>query len=488
MRYCIILFFSSLLSLFANAESVAVIGAGPAGLAAAEKLQSNGFDVTIFEKDPRIGGKCYSIDCEDDHGIVELGAVQVGIGYPIVNRYVEETGLHLRDYWPSSSLRWSDDNKPIYQTFRQEYWPVRDSFAIARELFVMRNALKRFAEINDSDFDYFPPNSEFMLPFETWADQLGLDHFKEDYRVWMTSYGYGLLSEVPTYLALSLINSSFGLYTMRTRNMNLRMIAEGYGGLMHAMVYHYHLNVKSGVNVTEIDRTDDNVTVHYNERGRQHKVEKFDHLVVACGLSCINEFFSDDEMTKEERKLVQDMVFSPYDVVIADVPELPKGGYVVPQNLHEYGRVSLISKNSAGGNEVILWVPRGGQASVDRSIPRPSEEKLRSIVEEDMARFGFTVKKIVKTQYWDTYFPHFGNADSYHLLHSIQGKNRTIYVGSMARFEIVERAMSHAHDMVGKHLLGETVDNNESILGSMRSTAISLSRYYRSMSKSASLK
>lgn len=40
----------------ANGFSVAVMGAGPAGLAAAEKLSSDGYAVTIFERDAKIGG------------------------------------------------------------------------------------------------------------------------------------------------------------------------------------------------------------------------------------------------------------------------------------------------------------------------------------------------------------------------------------------------------------------------------------------------
>ena len=37
-------------------KSVAVIGSGPAGLAAAQQLRRAGHEVTVFEKDDRIGG------------------------------------------------------------------------------------------------------------------------------------------------------------------------------------------------------------------------------------------------------------------------------------------------------------------------------------------------------------------------------------------------------------------------------------------------
>ena len=37
-------------------QCVCVIGAGLAGLATAKVLQADGFDVTVFEKVPRVGG------------------------------------------------------------------------------------------------------------------------------------------------------------------------------------------------------------------------------------------------------------------------------------------------------------------------------------------------------------------------------------------------------------------------------------------------
>lgn len=42
-------------------NKVIIIGAGTAGLAAGIRLQNNGYDVEIFEKNPKIGGKMYQI-------------------------------------------------------------------------------------------------------------------------------------------------------------------------------------------------------------------------------------------------------------------------------------------------------------------------------------------------------------------------------------------------------------------------------------------
>jgi cation diffusion facilitator CzcD-associated flavoprotein CzcO len=42
----------------AAADPVCIIGAGPAGLTIANRLQAKGLETVIFEKNPEVGGKC----------------------------------------------------------------------------------------------------------------------------------------------------------------------------------------------------------------------------------------------------------------------------------------------------------------------------------------------------------------------------------------------------------------------------------------------
>ena len=37
---------------------VCIVGAGPAGLTAASKLESKGYKTVIFDRQPEVGGKC----------------------------------------------------------------------------------------------------------------------------------------------------------------------------------------------------------------------------------------------------------------------------------------------------------------------------------------------------------------------------------------------------------------------------------------------
>lgn len=442
-----------------------VVGAGPAGLAAAQRLQANKIAVTVLENQARVGGKCFSTPCKKGEGIVELGAIQVGIGYPKVNYYRKAMKLKLRKYWPSSTLDFIEGKaKPIYTDLSTAYWPMRDAAAIAREAAIMNRALARFQDFDSKHFVDMPSDSEFAQPFGQWADELGLTHFKEDFRIWITSYGYGQLEKVPAFLALSLINSSFGLVFMRRFDMNLRMLKVGYGGLLNRMVDHYKLDVRLESVIHDLERGPDGVRVTFSDQLHDKETHTYDHLILACGMGCAENVLAANQITDQEKELFQNLQVAPYDVVIAHIPQLKKGGFVLPKLLSEPGHISLISKNSSRGQDAILYIPRKGEADSNGRIPRPSEEELTEAVFADMKMFGFDQVEILQIQYWDSYFEHWTDPKFYRILDEIQGENRTYYIGGMARFEIVERAMEHAHDVVDEHIL-HIPQENKSVFG-----------------------
>ena len=50
--------FTAFGSSVAATDPVCIVGAGPAGLTVANKLQAMGLGTVIFEKQPEVGGKC----------------------------------------------------------------------------------------------------------------------------------------------------------------------------------------------------------------------------------------------------------------------------------------------------------------------------------------------------------------------------------------------------------------------------------------------
>lgn len=62
----------------AKPSSVIIIGAGFAGLAAANKLKQRNLKITILEARNRIGGRVYSYNIPNEDLVIELGAEWVG--------------------------------------------------------------------------------------------------------------------------------------------------------------------------------------------------------------------------------------------------------------------------------------------------------------------------------------------------------------------------------------------------------------------------
>ena len=70
--------------------SIAIIGAGMAGLSAAYHLQKRGFSTTVFEKSQHVGGRTLSI--EKDGYIMDLGAFTMSPAYTETVQLLEEIG------------------------------------------------------------------------------------------------------------------------------------------------------------------------------------------------------------------------------------------------------------------------------------------------------------------------------------------------------------------------------------------------------------
>jgi monoamine oxidase len=91
---------------------VVVVGAGFAGLAAAEVLASRGVEVTVFEARDRIGGRVHSKELENG-AVVELGAEFVLPGYGVLRETAARLGLELFEKGTLYGNREPRDGPPV---------------------------------------------------------------------------------------------------------------------------------------------------------------------------------------------------------------------------------------------------------------------------------------------------------------------------------------------------------------------------------------
>lgn len=76
-------------------KRVVVIGAGYAGLAAADALRAGGAEVTVLEARDRVGGRVWSVPFGDRGAIVERGAEFILPGYEVMEGMAERFGIPL---------------------------------------------------------------------------------------------------------------------------------------------------------------------------------------------------------------------------------------------------------------------------------------------------------------------------------------------------------------------------------------------------------
>mmetsp|Transcript_49187 Transcript_49187/g.74301 ORF Transcript_49187/g.74301 Transcript_49187/m.74301 type:complete len:121 (-) Transcript_49187:1322-1684(-) len=77
-------------------DRIGIIGAGPAGIAAAWLLMKKGYrNITILEARNEVGGKCRTVTYSDSEGVTnnyELGAEYITYAYDLIFEFMKEMG------------------------------------------------------------------------------------------------------------------------------------------------------------------------------------------------------------------------------------------------------------------------------------------------------------------------------------------------------------------------------------------------------------
>jgi protoporphyrinogen oxidase len=94
-------------------RKIAVIGAGPMGLAVAYELAKRGDSVTVFERDGRIGGMTAAVD---------FGGVQIERYYHFVCGPDETTFAYLKEFGLYDRLKWTDTHMGFYYDGKLYDW------------------------------------------------------------------------------------------------------------------------------------------------------------------------------------------------------------------------------------------------------------------------------------------------------------------------------------------------------------------------------
>src|SRR6267378_3105667 len=105
------------LILVVNSNSVLIVGAGAAGLAAASNLAAAGLAVTIIEARDRIGGRVHTIHDQSLNLPVELGAEFVHGKHPALFKLLESSRAAFSDV---TERHWYFENSVVSHS--HDFW------------------------------------------------------------------------------------------------------------------------------------------------------------------------------------------------------------------------------------------------------------------------------------------------------------------------------------------------------------------------------
>lgn len=450
--------------IFNRNAKIAIIGTGPAGLGSAAWLTKNGFNkITLYEKSKQPFGKVRTQKVGPT--LVELGPIQVGIGHIHTGYWLNKLGLKTFEPHNAFILRkGKEEHTHEILTSAQEYVPYGERTEIMLEAWRFQNIIQEFDELYPELKD-IPQNSDYCLSFLEFATKYNLPHFLKMYSIYTSAYGYGIVSEIKAFAVLRTFGASFGLVAWLYAGMNLKMIKDGFSGLMQAMVDHHDLadKIKYGQNITSILRAD-GAGIRINSNGEEIR---YDYLIVACPIDKIINTYQ-DRVSEEELTAYENLYYSPYHVFVADVPGLKRGGWVLPEKFNQHGTLQMMSKNSEKGDEVIFYVPQLSSVKakdiIENKVILPKIEDSIAAARCDLEELGFQMGKVHDGVEWNQYYPHFIDPKYYGYGDSIQGENNTFYIGTMwTEIDYVDKALGHANKITSRFFDGEYEQPEQSL-------------------------
>lgn len=278
-------------------KRVGIVGGGLAGLVAARHLAADGFDVTLFEREERVGGRVRTLHTEGytfDRGFQVLFTA-----YPAARRELDFDDLDLRTFDPGVVLCRSNHRSTLAD-------PLRDPGAL------VETALNRDISVGDKlrlldrryELARKSPEEIFSGPDAPIDDHLVGRGFTQEF---VDRFAAPLYGAITMDRSLSTSKRIFEFTFKMLASGDVAVPAEGMEAIPQQLLERAEdagARVERSTPVTDLDRTGDEVSV-----ALPRESETFDAVVVAAdpknsreltgvdaipteGRGCVTQFFS----------------------------------------------------------------------------------------------------------------------------------------------------------------------------------------------------
>lgn len=441
-------------------DKIAIIGAGPSGMAAAEALREKGVtNVTIFEKKSNVGGMSLSkvYKCEDGREIVyDLGSIQP-FGSKKLFSLIKESGLHLgKEFYPQKyhPIRvYSAKEKKFVADFKDHLLgvPIAQLPALFADVVKMGKILYKFRRLSKPGFNKLADVSDVAVPIPAWISKQEfnyLDRILNMFFALSLNAGVNLTNtDIPIILGLKgFINDALGLppkYIMG----KFAPIREGYQALWLKVAKKHKVILNS--DITEIVRGSEGITITANNENY-----KFDKLIIAhppINLSKVVNF------SPEEDYVFQKIKFSPAWRGAFVASNLPSDAiYIFLDEMENKDTppiiAGLIPEGKVGENKWLYSTMIGSHHVKD----------INQVMSDTKALFANIIDlKNVDIEWIDSsYWPQFGGYFSaqdvhdgiYDAFEKLQGENNTFYTGELLSGNSHGIVLDYSYDLIKRFL------------------------------------
>lgn len=399
---------------------IAVIGGGASGLSVSYYLQKNGHRVTLYEKDNRLGGKCFSLMYKNH--IYEMGCIFGASSHPNLINLMEEININI-------------ENAYLYRTFYNEE-AEKTSQVPDSQMDQFANEYKKFAlickgfenSILSPGIAYLP--AEMSLPFNKWCLGKELYLIPQCIAPAFTAFGYGNLDIIPTayvlkHLDLKTLSGFIGI--------RKHIIFESGMEKTFSSLANYIDDIRLSTRVKKI-KTGDCIRVETN-----YGIEKYDALILTI---LPTESMLEDT---ERKKLIQKYNYIPFNVFAYTIDKTPSTNIYFPHYFNKDSHVfSICNLHPNLENGLITAYTTG-------SLPI---KNYTDIVKKDLLNANIPVKNLFFSKKWRN-FPHVSSEDIfngfYEKMESIQGRDGIYCAGGLMSFSNLDRLIQYSDYLVDKH-------------------------------------
>jgi len=423
-------------------RTVAVVGAGPAGLSIARELERAGHRAIVLEALPEVGGKCESVDIDDR--AYDLGGHVCTTQYTNVARLAAELGVATEDTTPHR----------VYDIENGESVPQSAAF-------FQRDAFGRYAELRAAEFPEIAESGlahsarALAQPVSEWLAEHGLEAMAESLSTGYTAAGYGYLAgDLPALYFVKYAEMT-GLLSARPELLGHTgsfTIVGGFKGLWEKVAAGLS-DVRCGVTIRAIERDPDRDTGGVLVRTDQGDVVA-DDLVLTVP---IDQLLPVLDATPEELDLAGRVRHLDYYTTVMSATGLPHEAFYL---VDEYTRPGAERGHAVAFHH--RYPDRDVYACYSYGEPGLDGDNIAARLRSDVERMGGELGEVHTQRRWK-FLPHFGSDDIgdgvYDRIERAQGRHHTYHAGSLPAYELVECNVAYSRQLVGQHFGGALEDD-----------------------------